>query len=290
VLGHTGYIGSRLLRALQSEPDVPVEGRSVSDLDLTRIESVDALAPLIDADTAVVICAAVKKQLGDNPETFSKNLAITLNIGRALLSRPVRRIVFFSSAAVYGEDVAHDCITELTPVTPTSYYGIGKFAAERLLLKMAGRHSGTSLLALRPALVYGPNEPGYYYGPSGFLQKSLRGEPITMWGDGRELREFLYVDDVVEIARRLTFSERSGVLNVASGRSYSYLEALDAIAALLGKRPLVESQPRTQAKVDHQFDPAALNEACPGLKFTPLEQGLRQIAEQKSAPVEGLPA
>ena len=113
LLGHTGYIGSRLLRALASVDErIPVIGRSIGDLDLTRSDSPAALESVIDDQTAVVICAAIKKQLGDNSDVFSKNLTITLNIGVALAARRARRVVFFSSAAVYGEDVEHEVITE----------------------------------------------------------------------------------------------------------------------------------------------------------------------------------
>ncbi len=90
---------------------------------------------------------------------------------------------------------------------------------------------------LRPALVYGPHEPAYYYGPSGFLRNALTNAPITLWGDGQELREFLFVDDVVALTTRLTFGDATGVLNVASGTSYTYAQALAEIAQLTGREP-----------------------------------------------------
>jgi UDP-glucose 4-epimerase len=279
LLGHTGYIGSRLAVAFgAAAPDVPVVVRSAPHLDLTRPESADALAELLDPEGVLVICAAIKKQLGDTPEIFSQNLAIVINICRAMSARPVRRIVFFSSAAVYGEDIQHGVITESTPVQPTSLYGIGKFTAERLLLRTAQQQPNTSLLILRPALVYGPHEPAYYYGPSGFLGRALAQAPITLWGDGEELREFLFVDDVVALTTRLTFGDAAGVLNIVSGTSYSYAQALAVVATLTGRPPVLTSRPRSKEKVDHRFDAAALVRACPGFAFTALDEGLRRIA------------
>jgi UDP-glucose 4-epimerase len=282
LLGHTGYIGSRLAVAFAAAaPDVPVVVRSAAPhFDLTRPESADALAELLHPDGVLVICAAIKKQLGDTPEIFSQNLAIVMNICRAVAARPVRRIVFFSSAAVYGEDVQHGLISESTPVQPTSFYGIGKFAAERLLVRTAQQQPDTSLLILRPALVYGPHEPSYYYGPSGFLGRALEQSPITLWGDGEELREFLFVDDVVALVTRLMFGDASGVLNVVSGTSYTYAQALAAVAALTGRAPALTSRPRTKDKVDHRFDSARLMQVCPGFSFTPMEEGLRRIAAE----------
>jgi UDP-glucose 4-epimerase len=279
VLGHTGYIGSRLAAAFRAmEPPMAVIGWSAPTLDLTAPESAATLAAALDPDCALVVCAAIKKQLGDTLDVLSKNLAMVMNVCRALEARPVRRVVFFSSAAVYGEDVPHDTIDESTAVEPTSLYGIGKFAAERVLRRTVGQQPGSSLLILRPALVYGPHEPGYYYGPSGFLGKARARSPITLWGDGLELREFLFVDDVVEIVRRLTLGTETGVLNVVSGSSRTYVDALTAVAAVLGGAPDVISRPRTKDKVDHRFDNTALQRACPGASFTPLDEALRRIA------------
>ncbi len=278
LLGHTGYIGRRLATSFaKAAPAVPVVGRSVTELDLTAAAASSALGDLLDADAALVICAAIKKQLGDTLDVLAQNLAIVTNICRALAAKPVKRVLFFSSAAVYGEDIQHGAITEGTPVEPTSFYGIGKFTAERMLMKTVAAHAGTSLLMLRPALVYGPDEPGYYYGPSGFLQKVRTGAPITLWGDGTELREFLFIDDVVEVTTRMLFSATAGIVNVVSGASYTYAAALDAIERMTGKRPVTDSRARTKDKVDHRFDPSVLKRACPGFAFTTMEEGLRRL-------------
>jgi len=291
LLGHTGYIGSRLAAAFgAAAPDVPLVGHSAPSLDLTTPGSSAALEDLLDRDSALVICAAIKKQLGDSPEILAQNLAIATNVCRALAARPVRRVVFFSSAAVYGEDVQHGVIDETTAVQPTSFYGIGKFTVERLLVRIAVQQPGLSLLMLRPALVYGPHEAAYYYGPSGFLRMALADAPITLWGDGEEKREFLFVDDVVTLTRRLTFGETTGVLNMVSGTSYTYAQALAAISRLTGRKPAVTSRPRTKEKVDHRFDAGRLRKACPGFTFTSLDAGLRGVsADWTAAPAGARP-
>lgn len=283
LLGETGYIGSRVAAALrEAAPGVPLVGRSAPTLDLTAPAAAAALESILDPDAVLVVCAAIKKQLGDTPEIFQQNLAIAVNICRALDARPVRRVVFFSSAAVYGEDVPHGVIDEATLVEPTSLYGIGKFTAERLLARTAAQKN-IPLLTLRPALVYGPREPAYYYGPSGFLRNALAGTPITLWGDGEELREFLFVDDVAAITTALTLGEATGVLNLVSGTSYTYAQALEEIARLIGREPIVNARPRTKARVDHRFDNARLRRACGACRFTPLADALRSIAAGAAA-------
>jgi UDP-glucose 4-epimerase len=285
ILGHSGYIGSALVRRFTAGPlSLDIDGRSLPRPDLTVDEDAAALAPLLTPDTIVIVCAAIKKQLGDTRETLAQNLAIATNLCRVLEAHPVGRCVFFSSAAVYGEDIENTAISEATPVCPTSYYGIGKYTAERLFAKAFAARPET-LLMLRPALVYGPRERGTFYGPSGFLRAAIAGQPITLWGDGTERREFVFIDDLVEIVHRLTLSDRHGVLNIVSGVSRTFAEAFDVVSSLVGARPTMTSRARSKAKVDHGFDNRLLRDALPDVTFTTLEEGLRRTlaAEQLSA-------
>jgi UDP-glucose 4-epimerase len=193
--------------------------------------------------------------------------------------RPTKRVVFFSSAAVYGEDVHHPSITETTPVQPTSYYGLAKFTTERLLWKAVGRCAHQPLLILRPPLIYGPADPAGTYGPSGFVRAALRRDPVTLWGDGTEQREFLFIDDAVELVGRLMEQAFSGVVNLAAGCSVTFKEALEAVERLNGWPLQVTSRPRTKARVDNRFDNRVLRALVPGFTFTPLDEGIRRAWE-----------
>lgn len=278
ILGHSGYIGAHLQRAFCRTGTLDVVGRSKAETDLTHAAEVDALAPLCDDGTALVMCAAIKKQLGDTPDILMQNLAMVMNVVRLVAQHPVARLVFLSSTAVYGEDVQSVGTTEQSSVSPTSYYGIGKFTAERIFLKTVSALPSTSLMVVRPALVYGPDEPAVFYGPSGFLKAALAGDPITRWGDGEELREFIYIDDLVEVVRRLTLDSYDGVLNIVSGTSHRFVDALRIVGSLVSHPLDIRAKPRTKAKVDHTFDNAALMARLPGFSFTTLEEGLRRIA------------
>src|SRR5215467_2471865 len=99
LLGHSGYIGSRLAATLERAGEAVV-GLSAPDLDLRRSESAVALGDLLDRDDTLVVLSAIKKQLGDNVDVLAQNLAIAMNVGKATVLKPPRRVVFFSSAAV----------------------------------------------------------------------------------------------------------------------------------------------------------------------------------------------
>lgn len=286
VLGHSGFIGSRLVHDLITRESArEVVGFSEPRLDLTRADDVRQLLPLIDGQTAVVMCAAIKRQLGDNLDTYERNVQMVTNLCRVLEEAPVGQFIYFSSAAVYGEETENLKITEQTPVNPTSYYGIAKYSCERLLQKVLAHASQTSLVILRPALIYGPGDQGLY-GPSGFAQAAAQRAPIVLWGDGSERREFLFLEDVIAIVRALLSSSWSGVLNVVSGTSYTFANVVDTLENLLESRPIVRSRPRSKAKVDHGFDNTLLRHVLPDLSFTPLHEGVRRTLHgmQASSP------
>ncbi|MBI4676454.1 MAG: NAD-dependent epimerase/dehydratase family protein [Elusimicrobia bacterium] len=277
ILGHTGFIGRRLeARLKETCPNLEIVGLSSSELDLNDQESAARSRGLFTPETAVAFCSAVKRQFGDDLESFSRNLAMTLGLCRILKERPVARLVYLSSAAVYGEDVHNLRITERTPVIPRSYYGAAKIAAETLLTRLLAEPGQGSFVSLRPPMVYGPGERVPAYGPGRFVSDILAGREITLWGDGSERREFLFIDDVAETARRSLLGDFSGIVNIAAGVSYSFTEAIDVVSRLTGRRPRITSRPRTKGKVDHGFDNSLLTGLAPGLEFTSLDEGVEK--------------
>lgn len=278
ILGHSGFIGSQLERMLTSSGEWEVTGRSLPDIDLTDVEQASRLIPFLPPDSTLVLAAAVKRQFGDTLEAFRLNTAIVENICRLLESHPVRRVLYMSSTAVYGEETENTDISEMTPVNPTSYYGINKYTSERLLKKACGGR--TSLVCLRPPLVYGPNDPGRTYGPSGFSAAAMDGAPITLWGDGSELREFIYIEDLCRVIEHLIGCDFDGELNVVSGTRYCFA---DAIRILKEKVPALEvnSRPRSKQKADNAFDASRIKSLLPDdFVFTKLEAGLAKILER----------
>jgi UDP-glucose 4-epimerase len=280
VLGHTGFVGARLCAWLREKsPELSVEGLAPGKVDLTK-EADDGLAERFTPETAVVFLSGIKRQNGDTLENFELNLKMAARVARLAKTRPVGRMIYFSSAAVYGEDVEGLGITEATGVQPTSYYGMAKFASECVLRKAFEGRSG--LVCLRPATIYGPDDPAGGYGPSGFVRAAVAGAPVTFWGDGSEKREFIFVDDTVEIARRLILGDFSGTLNLVTGKSRTFREVL-AVASALKPLPAPGSKPRSKAQVDHVFDNGALRRLFPDFRFTSLEDGMRRTFEAEAA-------
>ena len=137
--------------------------------------------------------------------------------------------IFLSSASVYGEDVVYrESITENTPAQPKTYYGIAKYSAERILEKVC-IDNHTELMILRPPLVYGKDDLSRGYGPTGFTYKAINSEEIILWGDGSEFREFVFITDVAKTIHRLLNNNFNGILNLVSGKSYTFKNIYDLL-------------------------------------------------------------
>lgn len=285
VVGHSGFVGRALAAELSPRsPAIEVSCASTPEYDLTHDSSVDALSAVSDATTTVIFLAGVKRQLGDTLDAFEANIRIAASLCRYLQRTPIQRLVYVSSAAVYGEEIDNRSIDESTPLQPTSLYGVAKATTEQLVARVLRPHPERSLMIVRPPLIYGPGDSSNSYGPSGFCTAAVRNGPITLWGDGSEQREFLYVGDAARLLAMLALHDCAGVLNLASGQSHSFGDVVDEISASLGTPVATTSRPRTKPQVDHLFVNSSLRRLFPSFRFTTLQQGVRLTLAGNGAP------
>ena len=274
ILGSNGFIGSQMLSHLQLRMiGCSVRGLGINDIDLTLESAVDQLVSLLPKSAYLVILSGVKRQIGDSFGSFEKNIQIATTLSRVIERSKPEKVIFFSSAAVYGEETHNIAITEQTPVNPITCYGISKFSSERIL-SIAAKNAGSSMILLRPPVIYGPFDVSNSYGPVAFCRSAKRGDTVELWGDGSELREFVFVDDCCRIVEILLSIKFNGVLNLACGKSHSFREVLDCITQLVGKKMNVVQKPRSKEKVDNRFDSSLLNAIIPNFQWTNLESGI----------------
>lgn len=279
LLGHNGFIGRHLCEAfVRTFPDVELVGCSFPEFDLTANDAPDRLKPLFNNDTVVVMCSAIKRQFGDDLDTHAKNITMCLNVARAIETSPIQRLIFFSSMAVYGEDIHNLAIDEDTPVCPRSYYGLAKYTGEIIFERVFHQKEG-SFLAIRPPVIYGPGDEGNTYGPAGFLKAAMEKKPITLWGDGQELREFIFVEDMAMILMQLLPGTQKGVVNITAGKSYSFRDILNVLEQIVPQGIQVTSRPRSKEKVDNASCNKRIQEWLGGFSFTSLEDGIRKMYE-----------
>jgi len=169
----------------------------------------------------------------------SDNIVGAVRMLKALENRDDVRFVFSSSGGtVYGEMMGPAAL-ESQATAPISAYGVSKLAVEGYL-GLFGRLRGLDHVSLRIANPFGPSQTGTknFGAIATFARRGLKGEPITIWGDGRTVRDYIYLDDVVD-ALLAAGDKRGGprILNVGSGVGRSLNELIAAIESEIG-RPL----------------------------------------------------
>lgn len=239
VTGGAGFIGSNIVNLLLNEGHFVHVYDDLSSGNMDNIESHmsnqrfhftlgDILDKqrlsdsMSDSDCVFHLAASVGRQKSiDNPINDSMvNLLGTLNVLESMRVNNVKKIVYSSSAAIYGE-LVHEVIDENHPINPDCPYGVSKLAAEKMILAYANLYN-ISAHCLRYFNIYGVNQRYDYYGnviPI-FTHKILNNQPVTIYGDGYQTRDFVNVVDVARANYLASLSnEKVTVANIGSGYS-----------------------------------------------------------------------
>ena len=280
IIGSSGFIGSELLKFYNSDNSIKkITQISSTKIDLTLKKSTKYLNKIYSKDCIILFCAGIKKQLGDNIETYSKNCQIINNFSKSLDTK-VKKIIFLSSASVYGESTQrHSKITESTRVKLQSFYGISKYVSELMLTKVCSDNK-IMLTILRPPLVYGLGDKSDGYGPTKFINNSIAKKDIELWGDGSEKREFVYIKDLVKIIDKINTSDFKGVLNIVSGESYSFLNIIIILKSKYKLTSKIIYKKRSKKQINVYFSNRNLKKIIKNYKFFSLEKGINDFINE----------
>jgi UDP-glucose 4-epimerase len=210
----------------------------------------------------------------------------TLNVLEYARLAKVKRFIFASSASVYGDcSLETRCVQETQPVAPVSPYAVSKAAGE-MYLRAFSRCHNMDCVSLRFFNVFGArqraNSP--YSGViARFLENMRRGEPLTIYGDGRQTRDFVPVDNVVD-ACMLAMATQQAVageaINVGCGAPVSLLQVVQELEKALGKKSKIEWKDERVGDIKHSCANIAKAEALLGYKpRLTFAEGLEKLVE-----------
>ncbi|QCO18135.1 SDR family NAD(P)-dependent oxidoreductase (plasmid) [Azospirillum brasilense] len=300
VTGGAGFIGSHITHRLVSlghrvtvidnestglRANVPAEVRYIrgdvtnpADLDKAFEEVPDAV---IHIAGQVSIIRAFSNPVGD----LRTNVEGTVNVLQQCVERGVKRLLYASSMSAYGNAEVVPT-PEDTPCSPVSYYGVTKYAGERYVHLTAARPDLPGALAVtsfRMYNVYGPRQAvdNPYQGVLGiFLGNIIRGEPIRIYGDGKQTRDFVFIDDVVDawVGALDNPASHGKIFNLGSGRQTSISELADLALGALGRtradHPVLYHPERPGEQRSVQADVTYAGSVLGWTPRTRLEQGL----------------
>ncbi len=259
--GGAGFIGSHLADALLDKgyrvrvlDNLSTGKRANLPLQHERIELIEgdvadaALLQRCMAGCRAVVhlaaVASVQASVDDPVSTHQSNFIGTLNVCEAMRMYGVKRVLFASSAAVYGNNGEGQTIDEDTPKAPLTPYAVDKLASEQYL-DFYRRQHGLEPVVLRFFNIFGPRQdPSSPYSGviSIFAERAQQGLPITVFGDGEQTRDFVYVGDLVAVLMQALEQPgvEPGAVNVGLNRATSLKQLLDELGGLLGGLPAVK--------------------------------------------------
>jgi len=270
VIGAGGFVGGAIVRRLTRD-GVPVHGLTRKEVDLLADGAADRLAAALAADDSVVFVSALAP--ARTPAMLVQNLRMAEAVGQAVAARPVAHVVYVSSDAVYADDA--NPVTERSSCQPSSLHGM-MHAARELMLRTDVK---APLAILRPSLLYGARDPHNGYGPNRFRRLAEKGEPITLFGEGEEQRDHVFIDDVSQLAALVLAHRSRGILNIATGASTSFRDIAQKVVALAGSKSEIRGTPRQNPITHRHFDIADCLKAFPKFRYTPLNDGLARAMQ-----------
>lgn len=272
ITGGAGFIGSHLCDALLDKgyavrvlDDLSMGKRDNLQLDHPRLQLIEGDV----ADAALVVramagcqavvhlaaVASVQASVEDPVRTHQSNFIGTLNVCEAMRTNGVRRVLFASSAAVYGNNGEGQAVVEDTLKAPLTPYAVDKLASEQYL-DFYRRQHGLEPVIFRFFNIFGPRQdPSSPYSGviSIFCERALGGLPITVFGDGEQTRDFLYVGDLVQLMiQALELAQvEEGAVNVGLNQATSLNQVLQALEQVVGGLPAISHGPARSGDIRH---------------------------------------
>ncbi len=297
VTGGAGFVGSHLVERLAESNEVVV----LDDFSSGSLENLAHVAPRIevvrgsildgrivqnafrDVDVVFHLAAltSVPESLKDPLRYAEANVMGTLNVLTSAGEAGADRVVFASTCAIYGR--ATGPLHEDFPPDPVSPYAVTKLACEHFCRSLSG--GGTAAVALRLFNVYGPrqsSESSYAGVVARFVRAVRDGTSLTLYGDGRQTRDFVFAADVAEAFERAATAKGAagGVFNVGSGTETSILDLIGALEGAVGHGLKVRRQPAREGDIRRSCaDPARTRKVLGWEATTPLLEGLRRMLE-----------
>jgi len=266
---------ARELKEANLAPLIGREGFTFIPEDLNRLD-LPKLLNEVDSVFHLAAQAGVRASWGQNFSIYTQNnIESTQRLLEASKEADIQKFVYASSSSVYG-DCPELPMRETSPTRPYSPYGVSKLAAEHLCLLYATNHN-VPAVSLRFFTVFGPRQrPDMAFHK--FFKAICLGEPITVYGDGRQTRDFTFVDDIVDAnIAALNLGQPGEIYNVGGGHRRILKELFPLFEEISDREVRIQWETKQKGDVPHTS--ADISKAARDLGYAPrtaLEEGLKQ--------------
>lgn len=284
VTGANGFVGKNLAPRLADHEELEVTATDVQPgefgpnaefrfLDVTDESAV--LSALRDVDVIVHLAAhQLVPSLSDPRLNAKVNIMGMLNILEGARKTKVRKVIFSSASSIIG-DVLYNPVDEKHPCNPKTPYGVTKLACEQYL-RMYQSLFGVNYVIFRFFNIYGPHQlegliPSIY-------RKISSGAAIDVYGDGKQVRDYVYVEDLGDIfAKSILKDVKNVTLNVGTGKGLDVLEVVELASKILEKRPNLKFNPARPGEIQNFVaNPEMIKTTLGIVPSTGAEEGMRR--------------
>ena len=305
-LGGAGFIGSNLIRTLIGrKDDIKVYVLEPSFANISRLDGmevqvfrgtlqdIDFVQSIIEAnhiDTIVHLVATIipGSTFEDYKREYQQVIFPTIELMQYCAQKDIKFVYFSSGGTVYGNRTDMTPFKETDPMAPISYYGWSKQMMENSILYVH-RTAGLKYLIVRPSNPYGHGQN--IHAKQGLiavaLGKILAGEPIVVWGDGSNVRDYIYIDDLCEVLCQLLEKDVCNTtLNIGSGVGASINDILQVLRDVVSEEVQVEYQPARKVDVSHMILDTTHLKQYVNVEFTSLVEGVTRFYRDVKGRVE----
>jgi UDP-glucose 4-epimerase len=269
ICGGTGFIGQKLVKELLRQ------GREVRVFQGDILNKKELMPAMEKADIVVNLVGSFDKDI------YLLNVLASANLLEVSKEFNIEKIIFISSQTVYGEYSGRQ-FTESDPAEPITEYGLSKYLAEQIYRFYSKKYNMPTVI-LRLSNVYGPGQKkGVIFN---FINAVLKDQSVTIYGNGKQQRDFLYLDDAVDgIVKSIDYKLKGfDIFNIPGPKTHSLLKVLALIEENFKKKVNVKFL--KSEKEDVRCMSSNYQKAEDFLKYKPkisLEKGIKEIISQKT--------
>lgn len=285
VTGGAGFVGRNLVEKLSKDKHIVTIFDNFSNSKIENIEyligkntkyiigdirNYDEIHEAIQDNEIIIHLAAVisvKDSINFPKKTYDVNVKGTKNILNACKNSSIKKIISSSSAAVYGEPLKKVALKETENQNPISPYGRSKLLMENEITRFC-RENKFQYIIFRFFNIYGIGQSEEYAGViTKFLKNIKENKKIEIFGDGSQTRDFIFIDDVVDIILKSIKSDKSGIFNFGTGKPFSIIQLAKKIILFSRKSIEIKYYPSIKGDIKNSY--ADMTELKKIFKYTP---------------------